>query len=644
MEQISEDEYLLIYRAEFDEPWTVYSQYLESDEGPIATSINYDSEGVVENQGQSEEEGHEKTAMDPFFDMNVTKFLGDEPYIIKQRVKVLDKSTKLRGYLTYMTCNDERCLPPTDVDFVFDFNPGGASVEGSNETEGLVSLDGNVIDQVRPNLKDSFKQPITDCGEDSTENSSLLWMFVFGFLGGLLALMTPCVFPMIPLTVSYFTKDTKRKGWWNGTVYGISIVIIYVAIGLLITIFFGEEALNRLSTNWIANTLFFAIFMIFAFSFFGFYEITLPSSWSSKSDRMADRGGLIGIFFMAFTLAIVSFSCTGPIIGTAIVQAASNQVGPFTVMLGFSLALALPFGLFAAFPAWLNSLPQSGGWMNSVKVVLGFVEVALAFKFLSVADMTNHWGFLRYELFMGIWITVAIGMALYGFGLIKFPHDSPIAKLSPRRWIFSLGSVALALYLATGFRYVEETNSYNSLPIMSGLAPPSQYNYFLPESDLDPEIKSKYPSFDKCANDINCFKDYYEGLSYAKENNKPVLLDHTGHGCVNCRKTEELIWVDKEVRQMLSDDFVLVSLYTDDDKALDEVLISKSRNKRMRNVGNKWADFQIVNFGQNSQPLYVMITPEEKVIANPRGYKEGVQGYKDYLDCGLETFKSLSVK
>ena len=642
LEQINEEEYDLIYTASFDSPWTVYSMYLESDEGPIATSVWYDTEGVIETLGDAVESGNMKTAMDPFFDMNVSKFLGDQDYVITQRVKVIDPSRPLKGYLTFMTCNDERCLPPTDVDFSFDFEKGGAQIESVIDDSDLADMEGNIIDQTRPRLKESFKDPIASCGEESTANNSLMWMFIFGFLGGLFALLTPCVFPMIPLTVSYFTKDTKRKGWWNGTVYGISIIVIYVSIGLLITLLFGEEALNRLSTNWIANSLFFAIFILFAFSFFGFYEITLPSSWSNRSDRMADKGGLIGIFFMAFTLAIVSFSCTGPIIGTAIVQAASNQVGPFTVMLGFSMALALPFGLFAAFPAWLNSLPQSGGWMNSVKVVLGFIELALAFKFLSVADMTNHWGILRYELFMGIWVLVALGMALYGFGLIKFPHDSPIKRLSPRRWAFSIACLILAGYLSTGFVYKEETNSYNSLPLMSGLAPPSQYNFFLPESDIDQEIKSKYPSFSKCANNIDCFKDYYEGLSFAQEKGRPILLDHTGHGCVNCRKTEELIWVDDRVRKMLSEDFVLVSLYTDDDKSLDEVLISKPRKKKMRNIGNKWADFQIVNFGQNSQPLYVMITPEEQVIANPRGYKEGVQDYVDYLECGLENFGAIS--
>jgi len=645
LDQNDTETYTIQYIADIHPGWTVYSQYVDEG-GPVPTSIWYDTEGVVQTQGDAIEKGHKKEGHDAIFDMNVIKFLADEPFSIIQEVKVIDKTKTLKGYITFMTCNDKKCLPPSDIEFEVDFEKNQAVIVGDEveaDNSALASIDANnVIDQVRPKLKETVEEPMANCGGETKKSSNLFWMFIFGFIGGMFALLTPCVFPMIPLTVSFFTKDTKRKGWWNGTVYGLSIIVIYVTIGLLITILFGEEALNRLSTNWIANTAFFVIFILFAFSFFGFYEITLPSSWSSKSDRMADKGGLIGIFFMAFTLAIVSFSCTGPIIGTAIVQASSNQLGPFVVMLGFAIALALPFGLFAAFPAWLNTLPRSGGWMTNVKVILGFLELALAFKFLSVADMTNHWGILRYELFMGIWVLVAIAMALYGFGFIKFPHDSPIKKLSPRRWAFSLGALGFAAYLATGFMYKEETKSYNALPLLSGIAPPSTYNYLLAEPEVDPLIKAKYPSFGKCANDIDCFKDYYEGLAYAKEQGKPLLIDHTGHGCVNCRKTEEHIWVDEQVRNHLDQDFVLVSLYVDDDKKLEEILISKSRNKKMRNIGNKWADFQIVNFEQNSQPLYVMITPEEEVISGPRGYQEGIKDYLDYLDCGLSAYESLS--
>jgi thiol:disulfide interchange protein DsbD len=350
---------------------------------------------------------------------------------------------------------------------------------------------------------------------------------------------------------------------------------------------------------------------------------------------------------MAFTLAIVSFSCTGPIIGTALVQAASNgsRLGPGIVMLGFSMALALPFGLFAAFPAWLNSLPKSGGWMNSVKVVLGFIEVALAFKFLSVADMTSHWGFLRYELFMVIWVVVAALTALYLFGIIKFPHDSPIRKLSAGRIGVALFFAVATIYLASGFQYNEKTAAYKSLPLMSGLAPPAHYNFFLKEveGNIDPVLKERFPSYTKCANNLDCFKDYYEGVSYAKEVNKPLLIDFTGYGCVNCRKTEEHIWIEEPVWKMLDEDYVMVALYVDDRKTLDEVLVSKNQEgKKLRTVGNKWADFQIINFGSNSQPLYVIMAPDETVLSKPRAYHPGWKDYKNFLDCGLNTYNSYT--
>ncbi|MBK7808347.1 MAG: hypothetical protein IPJ51_18955 [Saprospiraceae bacterium] len=612
--------------------------------------------------------------MDPFFGVNVIKFTADKPFIIIQKIRVKDASKPIIGYVNFMACDHEKCLPPTDADFSFAIPPDGAAPLNSKTNENLENvkvtgndedmakkdstssaniipgvdsnlsdfgvgaiINGDKIDQKIPSLLSTYESPLSTCGGTEEKKEGLLWTFIFGFIGGLLALLTPCVFPMLPITISFFTKDTKRKGWVNGLIYGASIIVIYVLIGLLITIFIGPEALNRLSTNWIANTLFFVIFIAFAFSFFGFYEITLPSSWSTGSDRLADKGGLIGIFFMAFTLALVSFSCTGPIIGTAIVQAATKgeYMGPFLVMLGFSSALALPFGLFAAFPAWLNTLPKSGSWMNSVKVVLGFLELALAFKFLSVADMTNGWGILKYELFMGIWIAVFAAMGLYLFGFIKFPHDSPLKKLSITRMAFGALSVLLVFYLSTAFRINEKTGDYNALGLMSGLAPPAHYNFFIKPQDVDASIKSKYPSFSKCANNINCFKDYFEGISYAKEVNKPVMLDFTGHGCVNCRKTEEHIWVDDRIRGILNDSVVLISLYVDEDKKLSTVYISEHSGRKLRNVGNKWADFQIVNFKQNSQPLYVLATNDQKVISKPRPFVEGIDGYLQFLECSL---------
>ncbi len=675
---LGKDNFELVFTATLDETWSIYSQYLESQDGPIPTTFEFEKGGYDLIGKVEEDKLNRKEIQDPVFNMKVVKFY--HKAIFRQKVKVKDYTKPLKGYLNFMTCNNDRCLPPKDVDFSFSLqatgpantattpvkentkiakDTGSKTVVKTDTTKvpaigvlpvlpsvgicaNIKSKDNN-LDQRIASIIDTYKNPLGNCGnEDTTRNLSLVWTFLFGFLGGLIALLTPCVFPMIPLTVSFFTKGSKDKksGTRNGILYGLSIIIIYVTIGLLITALFGATALNALSTNWIANSLFFLIFIFFAISFFGYYEITLPSWLANKSDAMADKGGLAGIFFMAFTLAIVSFSCTGPIIGSAIVESAKSAIGPFVVMLGFSIALALPFGLFAAFPAWLNTLPKSGSWMNSVKVVLGFLELALAFKFLSVADMTSHWGILKYEVFMGIWVIVFAFMTVYLFGKMKFPHDSPITKLTSTRKVFAILSLVWTVYLISGFFYNDVTKSYDSKLLLSGLAPPAHYNYFIKEETLDPAIKSKYPSYSKAANNLNCFKDYCDGLAYAKETGKPILIDFTGYGCVNCRKTEEHIWVSDKVRNKINNDFVLISLYVDDKQKLDVIKKSTSRNDRIKTVGDIWADLQIVNFQQNSQPLYVLMTPDEKVLAKPRGYKEGVKEYDQFLQCGLDAYKT----
>jgi thiol:disulfide interchange protein len=666
---IQGNEYTLRFTATVDKGWTIYSQFT-SEDGPVPTSITYENMEGVQLVGKARESGYKKEGMDALFGVNVIKFTSDKPFVMEQKIKVQDFNAVITGYVNYMACDQEKCLPPTDAEFTFRI-PGVKTADvkeaaddpvaaeeiqaavmpsdtATNATETGVGarIQGDRIDQKIASLSGTYENPLSQCGGENQKKEGLFWTFVFGFIGGLLALLTPCVFPMLPITISFFTKDTSRKGWVNGVIYGLSIIVIYVLIGLLITVFVGPEALNRLSTNWIANSLFFLIFIVFAFSFFGFYEITLPSSWSTGSDKLADKGGLIGIFFMAFTLALVSFSCTGPIIGTAIVQAATKgeYMGPFLVMLGFSSALALPFGLFAAFPAWLNTLPKSGSWMNSVKVVLGFLELALALKFLSVADMTNGWDFLKYELFMGLWVVIFSGMTMYLFGFIRFPHDSPLKKLSKVRLAFALASMALVVYLASGFSVNQKTGDYSALSLMSGLAPPAHYNFFLKPQEVDQSIQKRYPSYTKCANNINCFKDYFEGMSYAREVNKPVMLDFTGHGCVNCRKTEEHIWVDDRIRSILNDSLVLISLYVDEDKKLPKVYVSEHTQKKMRNVGNKWADFQIVNFQQNSQPLYVMVTNNQEVISRPRPFVEGIDGYLQFLTCSLQEAKQAASK
>ena len=639
-EKLSDTEYELTFKADIEEGWTLPSLFTSEEDGPIPTYYYWEEGAHYELAADMTEEGKKKEGPDPLFDNAIVIKFIKGPVVFKQKVKVNDINTPIKGEIEFTSCDDEKCLTPQLVNYAFNLN--GEAVAA--DTPGFLPPgDGSSINQTRETIRSTYEAPVGDCGvEDVARGTNLLWTFVLGFLGGLVALLTPCVFPMIPLTVSFFTKSSEDKGSGirNALIYGLSIIVIYVSIGLIITGVFGATALNLLSTNWIANTLFFLIFVFFAFSFFGYYEITLPSSWANKSNTMADKGGLLGIFFMAFTLALVSFSCTGPIIGSALVQSATSSLGPFVVMLGFSSALAIPFTLFAAFPSWLNSLPRSGSWMNSVKVVLGFLELALALKFLSVADMTMHWNILPYEVFMGLWVIIFAAMTAYLFGLFKFPHDSPMKKLSPTRGFFAVGSLALTVYLISGFFLNDVTKSYNSLKLMSGLAPPSQYNILLPEAEVDATIKAKYPSFTKCANNLDCFKDYYEGMAYAKENNKPVLLDFTGYGCVNCRKTEEHIWIADKVRDNIQENYVLISLYVDDRKELENILFSEPRQTKLRRVGDMWADFQIVNFEQNSQPLYVMMSPDEKVLAAPRGYKEGIDDYADFLDCGLNTFNN----
>lgn len=642
-----EQNYLLTATAKVHPDWNTYSVFT-SDDGPLPTELVFETEEGFEVIGEIVETGHKKEGPDPLFDnVNVIKFLPDEPHVIQQKLSITDLDKDITGYLSYMACDKSHCIPPTDVEF--SFKPGSGSLENLAKSLAAGSdigpnLDGDVLDQSITQIQQSYKEPLAECGTQIKDATGSLWsIFIGGFIGGLLAILLPCIFPMIPITVSFFTKDTARAGWVNGLIYGVSIIVIFVSIGLAITALLGPEALNKLSTNWLANVIFFLIFVAFAISFFGYFEITLPSSWSTKSDAMADKGGILGIFFMAATLAIVSFSCTGPIIGTALVQVANsgNYLGPFVIMFGFSLALAIPFGLFAAFPAWLNSLPRSGSWMNSVKVVLGFLELALALKFLSVADMTSNWGFLKYELFMGLWVIIFAAMTAYLFGFIKFPHDSPNAKLGTTRKVIAGLSLLWTVYMASGFMFDKEINSYTIPKLVSGITPPASYNFLIDTNELDPTIKDKYPSYTKCANDINCFKDYYDGLAYANEVNKPLLLDFTGYGCVNCRKTEDYIWKDPEIKSQLNDDFVLVSLYVDDRKKLPKTLISKASGEKMRNVGNKWTDFQIVNFQQNSQPLYVPMTPDQTVITAPRGYEEGVDNYKQFLDCSLNKFNGM---
>ena len=583
------EESTITFKADIREGWYVYSQFVDEG-GPLPTEIEFEGNNKVEKVKQAEESGNRKEAFDKIFGMNVIKY--EDELVLTQPIKISDPGEKVEGYISYMTCNDDKCIPK---DYEFVINPG--------QTESVATLivpkpgegSGTELD-----IGISGQDPVVAC-VDKKDFSNLWLIFLFGFLGGMVALITPCVFPMIPLTVSFFTKQSKSKtkGLTNAVIYGLAIIVIYVALGTSLTAIFGPQIMNALSTDAILNMLFFVLFVVFAISFFGYFEITLPSSWANKTDRLADRGGLLGIFFMAFTLGIVSFSCTGPIIGTLLVEAGRAgsatlgriTLGPPVGMLGFSLALALPFALFAAFPGWLNSLPRSGGWMNTVKVVLGFLELALALKFLSVVDMTYHWNLLKFEPFMLSWVVIFGGMGLYLLGLIKFPHDPPKIKLGIPRATLAMASLGFAAYLAWGLL------TYTSIPALSGLAPPVHYNFFKPTD---------------CPHNLDCYKDFGEGLAKAQEEKKPMLIDFTGYGCVNCRKMEEHVWPKAGIMKKLKQDFVLVSLYVDDKTKLKKPYISEFDGKKKRTVGNYWADFQAINFGVNSQPYYVLVSHEGK--------------------------------
>lgn len=699
-------EYELIFHAAIPDHQTLYSQNIEGD-GPIPTTFEFAKAANYSTIGKVQEIGNAITLNDPLFDnAKVTKYKHD--VIFKQKIKVTDISKPISGYLNYMTCNDNACMPPKDVDFSFKLPVcGGANItpvpnttiastpnttlnvtpplnstvnQSSNgqpttvtETHidpitnvtvtcttitpagGVISSNGNSTQQDTSkiaiptddaNFKGTFdsKRAIDvlnpsngSCGSAQVANDDdLLQLFFLAFLGGLLALLTPCVFPMIPLTVSFFTKGsgTRAKGIRNAIIYGLSIIVIYVTIGIAITAAFGPNTLNAMATNPWVNTIFFILFVVFAFSFFGFYEITLPSSWSNSSDKAADKGGLIGIFFMAFTLALVSFSCTGPIIGSLLVQTVSNAqnalfgfipVKPLVGMFGFSLALALPFALFAMFPSWLNSLPKSGGWMVAVKVTLGFLELAFALKFLSTADLVAHWGFLRWELFLGLWMLIFACLGLYHFSKLHFPHDNPNRKIGVGNWIVGLTSVALVVYLAFGFQY-------KPLSLLSGLAPSYTYNFFGPKG---------------CVHGIECFHDFDEAVAYAKKVNKPVFVDFTGYGCVNCRKMEENVWVKPEILKYLKEDYVVVSLYVDDEARLfpdnkQSYLMDKNDGEKIRTVGAKWSSFQRNNFHEASQPQYILMDNDgQRVLTHPKTYTPNVEEYKAFLECGVNTFKSL---
>jgi thiol:disulfide interchange protein DsbD len=578
--------------------------------------------------------------------------------IFKQKIEILtDKSFDINFDYSFQICDENGCIFPPDQSAkvkVSGFKPS---------TEISISADGNTGNDVlspQTDAKDSSKvaqTEITDNPEikQATKpvvKSKSLWLIFFeGFGWGFIALLTPCVFPMIPMTVSFFTKQSKSraKGIANALIYGFSIIAIYVSLGLIITLVSKDpSALNALSTNVYMNIIFFAIFMVFAFSFLGAFEIRMPSKWVNKADSQSDKGGLIGIFFMAFTLALVSFSCTGPIIGSSLVQALSSGsiLGPAMIMAGFSTALALPFTLFAIFPSWLNSMPQSGGWLNSVKVVLGLLEIALALKFLSMVDLAYHWNILTRELFVAMWFVLFTIMGIYLLGKLRFSHDSPVERISVPRFMFAFLALSFSIYLLPGMWGAP-------LSMIDGIAPPrthSEDNFrFVRGSGESAAAKDpltmEYAQYMHEVGDgsIKVFHDIEKGREYAKKVNKPILLDFTGHACANCRKTESTVWTNDAIRPILQNELVIVSLYCDDRELLPESewVYSESIKGKIKNVGNKNSDYQIKKYGQVSQPLYVIQGQEENDLTEAIGYTPNIEEYKKFLSNGLKKYKAL---
>ncbi|WP_178983769.1 protein-disulfide reductase DsbD family protein [Winogradskyella helgolandensis] len=614
VEKINETEFILVTTATIDKGWKLYAQNIE-DGGPIPTSFEYTlNEGVALVGNTIEEKGEE--SMDKVFDMKIKYFKNKTEF--RQKIKVLDTAiSTVESEVGFMSCDDTQCTAPTYVDLEYDL---------TKTTAATSDISGN-----------------SDSSDD--DSSKGLWsIFIIAFFSGFVALLTPCVFPMIPMTVSFFIKQSqsKAKGIRNAIVYGLSIIVIYVLLGTIITAIFGADALNALATNVWFNLIFFILLVVFAISFLGAFEIVLPNSWANKADKQADRGGLVGIFFMALALAIVSFSCTGPIVGTILVEAASKGgIAPVIGMLGFSSAIALPFALFAAFPGWLNSLPKSGGWLNTVKVVLGFLELALAFKFLSQADLVLQLHFLEREVFIAIWIAVFGTLSLYLFGKIQLPHDSPLKHISVGRLLFGLLTLTFTIYMIPGLWGAP-------LKIISAFPPPLDYSespYGVGNSKGGGASITDIPEGAHllAPHDILAFNDYETGLAYAKKVGKPVMLDFTGWACVNCRKMEQNVWVDPQVLSKLKNDIVLISLYVDEqiDFPEGEAPDSKLRpGKKLRNKGQMWSEFQTVTYKTNTQPYYVLMDHNEENLIEPVAYTPDIEEYEAWLKEGIGNFKN----
>ena len=609
LKMVSEHEAEIVFNATIDAGWHLYSTDIP-DGGPTPATITMETTEGVELDGGLTPASEITREFDSMFEMELTYFVDKGTFV--QRITIADTTQyHVTGYLEYAACNDMNCLPPTQVPFDF------ASAVAAKETATAAPASSNVSDNTDNTEINPLWRPVIDelstAGEEKIPTEQSWWYILLaGFVGGLIALFTPCVWPIIPMTVSFFLKraQDKKKGIRDAITYGISIIVIYVALGLIITLIFGASALNALSTNAIFNIFFFLMLVVFAASFFGAFEITLPASWSNAVDSKAEKtSGLLSIFLMAFTLTLVSFSCTGPIIGFLLVEVSTTGsiLAPALGMLGFAIALALPFTLFALFPSWLKSMPRSGGWMNCVKVVLGFLELAFALKFLSVADLAY-----------GLWIVIFALLGLYLLGMIKFPHDDDDNKVSVPRFFLALISLAFAIYMIPGLWGAP-------LKAVSAFAPPMSTQDF---SLYEDEVVAEY-------------EDYDQGMQAALQQGKPVMVDFTGYGCVNCRKMELAVWSDEKVRDIMRDEYVLISLYVDDKTplAVPITVVENGTERVLKTVGDKWSYLQRSKFGANAQPFYVLLDNEGYPLTGSYSFNEDVDAFVDFLNAGLDNYK-----
>ena len=654
-EKTGEHEYDLIFTAGIENKWHLYSQKLPEG-GPIPTSFQFGESLNYERIGEVEEITEPEVKFDPSFNMDLTMFSHEA--VFKQKIKVLSQEGfTINGSLEYMCCDDERCLPPTEEEFQFSISAmeaGSEDVAGEPREGGGIRKSESQLDLGTVETEDQVSLTVSAEPVES-ENASLWIFFLIAFVAGLAGILTPCVFPMIPMTVSFFMQGSENRGKaiLKGLIFGVSIIAIYTAIGVVVSISSaGAELTNSLSTHWIPNLIFFVLFMIFAASFLGMFELVLPSKWVNTSDKQVDKGGYLGAFFMALTLVLVSFSCTGPIVGALLVEAAGGiAMKPILGMFGFSLAFALPFTLFAIFPSWLKGLPKSGGWLNSVKVVLGFIVLAFGMKFLSTIDQTYHLELMSREVYLAIWMVIFIMLGFYFLGKLKFAHDSDTPHVTVPRLALAIASFTFVLYLLPGLFGA-------NLSSISGLIPPKSSQQFdltmsagpggatgtAPMTGGENELCGipSYADFLHLPHGLTGYFDYEEGMACAREKNMPVLLDFKGHACSNCKEMEGKVWSDPGVFQRLQNDYIIIALYTDDRTKLPESewITSSFDGKVKKTLGKKNLDLQISKYSTNTQPFYVLIDTDGKPLADPRGHNLDIPAFRTWLDLGVENFNS----